>query len=247
MVTKLIICIAILIQFSGAKPGLKFYMPAEWEPHEAVWFGWEPYSRGYHPVVANLIKTLIPHVEIKVAASSDSLLQTAKSYLLQQEVDLSRVKFYVMPGERYWIRDHGATFLLSDKGELGAADFDWDRNGYREWLAFKYDNNKDSIQKFWKLRENSIELTSRVDSLMANAEKATIIKTNIIHEGGGIEVNGKGTLILCEATILFRNPDRTREEIENECKRVLGVSKISWLKRGLSEDPLSKCGRMIRS
>lgn len=245
MVTKLIICVAILIQISGAKRSLKFRMPAEWEPHEAVWFGWEQYSVQYHPVVANLIKALIPHVEIKVAVSSDSLLQTAKNYLRQQQVDISKLKFYLMPGERYWIRDHGATFLLSDKGELGAADFDWDRNGYREWLAFKYDNNKDSIQKYWKLRENSIRLTSKVDSLMASVENAAIMKTAIIHEGGGIEVNGKGTLILCEATILSRNPGRTKQEIEKECMRLLGVSKVVWLKKGLAEDPLSKGGRMI--
>lgn len=245
MAKKIIIYLAILVQFSGAKPGMKFYMPAEWEPHEAVWFGWEGYSVNYHPVVVDLIKSIIPHVEIKIAASSDSLLQTAKKYLLQQGIDLSKIKFYVMPGERYWIRDHGASFLVNDKGELGAADFDWNRNGYPEWLEFKYDNNKDSIQKYWKLRENSTQLTSRVDSLMAVAEKAIIMKTNIIHEGGGIEVNGKGTLILCEATILLRNPGRTKEEIEKECKRVLGVSKIIWVKKGLVEDPLSKGARMI--
>src|SRR5688572_27902065 len=94
-------------------------------------------------------------------------------------------------------------------------------------------------------RETYIEITSRVDSLMANAEKATMIEMYTMYEGVGIEVNGKGTLILCEATILVRNPDRTREEIENECKRVLGVNKIISLKRGLAEDPLSKGGRMI--
>ncbi len=221
-------------------------MPAEWEPHDAVWLGWQDDEAiQYHPVVVNLIKTLMPHVTVKVAAYSDSLLQVAKNYLYQHQIDTSRIKFYVMPGERYWIRDHGAAFLVNDKGELGVADFVWNRCGYPEWLKYKYDNNKDTIKKYLNLRIESIQRTGKVDSLMAAAEGSTIQKTNIIQEGGAIEVNGKGTLILCEATVLDRNQDRSREEIESEFKKVLGVSNIIWLKKGLAEDPLSKGGRFI--
>tara|TARA_R110000868_G_scaffold165660_12_gene399233 strand:+ start:3770 stop:4048 length:279 start_codon:yes stop_codon:yes gene_type:complete len=56
-----------------------FHMPAEWEPQDAVWLGWEPYSvRGYYPVVTEMIETLTPHVTVKIAFDSDSLMQTAK-------------------------------------------------------------------------------------------------------------------------------------------------------------------------
>jgi agmatine deiminase len=223
----------------------KFYMPAEWEPHDAVWLGWEAFVPQYHPAIVSLIKTLSPTVIVKVAASSDSLLQVAKKYLNQQNIDSTRIKFYVMPGERYWIRDHGAAFLVNQKGELGVADFGWDRSGFREWLRYRFDNNQDSIAKYWNLRQESTQRTAKVDSLMAVAEGATILKTKIIHEGGAIEVNGKGTLILCEATVLQRNIGRSREEIEEEFKRVLGVTKIIWLKKGLAEDLLSKGGRFI--
>ncbi len=220
-------------------------MPAEWEPHDAVWLGWEGDASQYHPVVVNLIKTLMPHVMVKVAAHSDSLLKVAKNYLYQHQIDTSKIKFYVVPGDRYWIRDHGAAFLLNAKGELGIADFAWNRCGYPGWLKYKYGSNQDSIRKYMNLRYESIKETGKVDSLMAVVEGAAIQKTNIIHEGGAIEVNGKGTLILCEATVLDRNPDRSREEIENEFKRVLGVTNIIWLKKGLAEDPLSKGGRFI--
>ena len=220
-------------------------MPAEWEPHEAVWLGWEDESIQYHPVVVNLIKTLIPHVGVKLVAYSDSLLQTAKNYLYQHQIDTSKIKFYVMPGDRYWIRDHGAAFLINNKGELGVADFVWNRCGYPQWLKYKYGNNMDSIKKYLNLRIESIQRTDKVDSLMGIAEGATIQKTNIIQEGGAIEVNGKGTLILCEATVLDRNQGRGREEIEDEFKSVLGISNIIWMKKGLVEDPLSKGGRFI--
>ncbi|HET9430494.1 MAG TPA: agmatine deiminase family protein [Chitinophagaceae bacterium] len=220
-------------------------MPAEWEHHDAVWLGWEADATPYYPVIVNLIKTLMPHVTVKVAANSGSLLQSAKIYLSRNQIDTSKIKFYTMPGDRYWIRDHGAAFLINDKGELGVADFVWNRCGYPQWLKYKYDNNLDSITRYLGLSTESIKKTGRVDSLMAAAEGATILTTDIIHEGGAIEVNGKGTLILCEATVLDRNPDRSREQIENEFKRVLGVTKIIWMKKGLVEDQLSKGGKFI--
>lgn len=72
---------------------------------------------------------------------------------------------------------------------------------------------------------------------MAVAEGATRLSTTVIHEGGAIEVNGKGTLILCEATVLQRNPGWSKEKLEAEFKRVLGVRHIIWLKQGLADDP----------
>lgn len=68
--------------------------------------------------------------------------------------------------------------------------------------------------------------TGLVDSLMAVTEKAKIIKADVVIEGGSIEVNGKGTLILCEAVTFQRNPGKTREELEREFKKALGVTKI---------------------
>lgn len=98
-------------------------MPAEWEPHEAVWFSWEDRNPTYYPVIASMIKALSPHVQIKIAAFSDSLVCQAKNILASHQIDTSRISFYSMPGERYWIRDHGATFLVNNNNELGVADF----------------------------------------------------------------------------------------------------------------------------
>jgi agmatine deiminase len=220
-------------------------MPAEWEHQDAVWFGWEDEATQYYPVVVNAIKILMPHVQVKVIAKSDSLLLFAKNFLYKNQIDTSKIKFYTIPGDRYWIRDHGAAFLVNEKAQLGVANFNWNRCGYPEWLKYKYDGNPDSIRKYWDLKLPSVALTGKVDSLMAVAEGASILKTDIIHEGGAIEVNGKGSLILCEETVLNRNEGRSREEIEKEFERVLGVTKIIWLKQGLAEDPLSKGGRFI--
>jgi agmatine deiminase len=215
-----------------------FYMPAEWEQHDAVWLGWEKDSlRGYYPAVANIIKALAPNVTVKIAFNNDTLLQKAKAYLTLQGIDSSMYKTYIMPGERYWIRDHGAAFLVNGKGELGVADFAWNSYGYPGFLEVKYSGNKDSVNHYLNLRKEFRMKTAKVDSLMAVAEGATILKTDVKHEGGAIEVNGAGTLILCEATVFQRNPDLKKEYIETEFKRVLGVTNIIWVKKGLADDP----------
>ncbi len=102
----------------------------------------------------------------------------------------------------------------------------------------KYEGNLDSVSKYYALGNEKRLKTATVDSQMAIVEGAKILKTNVIHEGGAIEVNGAGTLILCEATVLQRNPGLKKEYIETEVKRVLGVSNVIWMKQGLADDPL---------
>jgi agmatine deiminase len=216
----------------------RFYMPAEWEPHDAIWLGWEDDQLQYRPTVINIVKSLKRHVKVKVAVSGDSLMQIAKMYLQEGGIDSSELQFYNMSGDRYWIRDHGASFLVNGKGQLAVADFGWNRYGYPGWLEIKYNNNMDSVSKYLKQHEANTKLTGAVDSLMAVAEGASILRTDVKHEGGATEVNGKGTLILNEATVFQRNPGLSKEEIESEFKRVLGATNIIWMKKGLADDPL---------
>ncbi len=207
-------------------------MPAEYESHDAVWLGWsgsEPMQQ--HSVDA--IKALLPHVPIKLAATSDRQLRNTKSMLADHAIDTSRIRFYTIPGERFWIRDHGATFIINEIGQKRAVDFGWTLYGCKDYLARKYDNNADSIAHYYPMYLGE---TGSVDSLMAVEDNIDIVKTDVNMEGGSIEVNGKGTLILCEEITFSRNPDMSRKHIEDEFKRVLGVRKIIWMKQGLAED-----------
>jgi agmatine deiminase len=213
-----------------------FYMPAEWETHKAIWLGWrERKNTQFQQGITDLIKALTPAVKVKIAVSSDSLLQVAKEYLSHQNVDSTQLEFHVIPGDQYWIRDYGAAFLVNKKGELGVADFGFNQYGLPEFLKLMHAGNVDSIRKYSELRINP--KTAMVDSLMAKVENAVIKKTSVVHEGGNIEVNGKGTLIVCESAVINRNPNRSKQEIEEEFSRVLGVSNIIWLKQSLADDP----------
>jgi agmatine deiminase len=222
-----------------SRPAETFYMPAEWQPHDAVWLGWEKDSlRGYYPAIADVIKALSKNVTVKIAFNNDTLMRQAKAYLGSQGINSNMYKTYLMPGDRYWIRDHGAAFLVNAKGELAVADFAWNSYGRPGFFKLKYEGNMDSVNKYYAQGNEKRLKTAAVDSMMAVAEGAKILKTNVVHEGGAIEVNGAGTLILCEATVFERNPDIKKEYIETEMKRVLGVSNIIWMKKGLADDPL---------
>lgn len=230
----LLVLLLVLSSCAQRKQADLFYMPAEYEPQEAVWFGWEKSDTSFYPVIATVINAIRQGVQVKIAVASDSLLVDCKQRLLSLGVDTSDLHFYKMPGERYWIRDHGATFLINKKGELAVADFNWSMYGLMGWYLDMYEGNKDSADLRYKKYFN--KETGQVDSMMAIAEQASIVKSDLVIEGGAIEVNGKGTLILCEAVTFQRNPGKTKEELEAGFKKVLGVSNIIWMKQGLIDD-----------
>jgi agmatine deiminase len=57
-------------------------------------------------------------------------------------------------------------------------------------------------------------------------------------EGGSIDVNGRGTLLTTEACLLNpnRNPELTRDRIEQFLRAYLGVEHILWLGDGIAGD-----------
>lgn len=57
------------------------------------------------------------------------------------------------------------------------------------------------------------------------------METSIVAEGGALESDGNGTLLVTESSIINdnRNPGKSREYIEIELQRALGVDKIIWI------------------
>jgi agmatine deiminase len=60
---------------------------------------------------------------------------------------------------------------------------------------------------------------------------------DFVIEGGGIEVNGRGTLLTTEECYLHpkvqvRNPGLGRKQIDGTLKRYLGVTNVLWLRNG---------------
>lgn len=70
----------------------------------------------------------------------------------------------------------------------------------------------------------------------------------LVNEGGGIHVDGAGTVLATETVQLdpARNPGLTKADVEDEFMRLLGARKVIWLPRGLHRDygPLGTRGHV---
>ena len=206
---------------------LGFRMPAEWEKQEAVWISWphntETWPGGMLNEVENsyaeFVKALCTGQKIKILVNDKKLEEKASSKLKSKGVNnFKNIIFYQIANVDGWIRDCGPTFVINGKTGQKAM-VKWNFNAWGN----KYDDLKKDegiqyeINKYLKLR---------------------MFEPKIVLEGGSIEANGTGTLLTTKQCLLNknRNPNLTKEQIENYLKDYLNVFNILWLKEGIAGD-----------
>lgn len=222
---------------SSQNTGNSFRMPAEFEPHQAIWLSWDEQDTEIQETVANIIKGLTGRVPIKIAVPTSYIQKSARNTLVKMGIDVSIIQFHILPGGRLWIRDNGAQFLVNDNHDIAAVDFNWSNYGYYDWMV---STRPELATYFMALKMASEENQySDADKEMANLAKARRIKSELTMEGGSLETNGKGILIQSEQVTLQRNPDWTKEEIEEEYMRIMNIKKVIWLKNGTADDSRS--------
>jgi agmatine deiminase len=158
-------------------------------------------------------------------------------------VDLRKIKFVVHPTNRGWTRDTGPIFVkknlkpkaLNAESETAIVHFHF--NGWA-----KYDN----WRKDTKVPEVAAKLLGKklfhAECGVPSSTQNSKLKTqNFVIEGGGIELNGRGTLIstvecYLDPKIQVRNPGLGKKEIETTLKNYLGVKNIFWLAKGPKGD-----------
>jgi agmatine deiminase len=196
--------------------------PGEFEKQQAIWMMWpsEVYNlnnRPVNPVMVSIIKALTPYIQVNIMSVSDEEVIQIKGLLKKGGCSSNNVHYYIINHQSIWARDVGPIFVKDSHNRLSIVDFGF--NNYS-----RYGN------------EDYIKQEGQVDKRIAEALGLPVINTKLISEGGAIESNGQGTLMTTESVALKRNPELTKQQIEDEYKRVLGVRKIIWLKKGLAED-----------
>jgi len=208
---------------------LGFSMPAEWETHEATWLAW-PHHPTDWPGKLNTIRWVYTEIVRKIAAGETVRLlvrskeesRSAARYLERAGADVAAVEFIVHPTNRGWMRDSGPLFVRRSTGrKLESAIVQFHFNAWA-----KYDD--------W-------QKDRRVPEVAARRLGKRLFDAPIILEGGGIEVNGRGTLITTEECYLdpkiqVRNPGLGRAGFEAALRECLGVRNICWLSRGPAGD-----------
>src|SRR5262249_30511823 len=92
---------------------LGYRMPAEWEPHAATWLSWphnvETWPGKFEPVpqvFAQMVAALHEHEAVHILAGSAELEESARQTLRVQGCDGPNVRFFRIPTNDAWMRDH---------------------------------------------------------------------------------------------------------------------------------------------
>lgn len=196
-------------------------MPAEWAHHERTWMAWP--SAGY-----TLGETEADYQEARLAWASvaNAIARFEPVSMLCMSADLALAKQFLDPRVSIieaelndaWMRDVGPTFVKSDQGQLAGVNWVFNGWGAQEWATW----DKDA------------EVASAISSRLGvpNLDSA------LVNEGGGIHVNGTGTVLLTDTVQLGagRNETWSREEVEREIHQKLGTDRAIWIRRGLTRD-----------
>jgi agmatine deiminase len=214
--------------------GRGFSMPAEWEAHAATWLGW-PHNPTDWPdkldtirwVYGEIVRKISPGEIVRMLVNSKAEEKLARHYLARAGADTARVEFIVHPTNRGWTRDSGPVFVRRAKGrrfETAIVHFH-----FNAWAKYP------DWQRDRKVPETAAK---HLDKVLFHAECGG---KPFVLEGGGIDVNGRGTLITTEECYLdpktqVRNPGMGREAFETTLKKYLGAVNVLWLAGGVAGD-----------
>ena len=187
-----------------------WYMPDESEPHQRTWMAFGASRKVWG-------RELLPEVRRNLATIALSIARYEPVSMLVRQADMpqarqlmgDKVDLVVCPHDDLWVRDTGPVFVVTKAGEKAGVDFNF--NGWGEKQDF--------------------DLDAKVAAFVTQRAGVRRIETDLVLEGGGIEVDGQGTAIITESCVLNqnRNPDVSKAECERELKRLLGLQKILWL------------------
>ena len=217
-------------------------MPAEWEPHTATWLSWprregisfpETFDRVL-PALRAMVEALIESEQVCINVCDGAHEVEARSVL--SGLPMERITFYRVPTNEPWCRDHGPIFLTRD--ELWSRLAPEPRHPVRREGAPAPLAIVDWDYNAWGNKYPPFDLDEVVPTRLAEILKLPVFYPHMILEGGSIDVNGSGALLTSESCLLNknRNPNLSRDEIEQRLRDHLGVKEILWLGDGIAGD-----------
>src|SRR5216684_899702 len=215
------------IRLDATPASLGFSMPAEWEKHDATWLGWPHHPTDWPDkldtirwVYGEIVRKISPGEIVRILVNNRAGEKLARRYLGRAVADLKNVEFVLHPTNRGWTRDSGPIFVRGARGETAIVHFH-----FNAWAKYK------DWQKDRRVPETAAGLLGK---RLFNAQ---CHGKDFVIEGGGIEVNGRGSLLTTEECYLdpkvqVRNPGLSRKDIDETLKTFLGVTNILWLVAG---------------
>jgi agmatine deiminase len=186
-----------------------YHMPAEWAPHDGCWMMWPCRAEVWADMAATkrdyvaLAHTIARFEPVTMAVRPQDRPEAYAA--LGSDIALAVVEI-----DDSWARDAGPCFLIDGKGNRGGVNFTFNAWG-ETYSPFDNDN--------------------RFSEFMLEQTGARQFRSRLIAEGGGVTVDGNGTVITTESCFpnANRNPDWSRDQIKDELMEMLGAEKVIWL------------------
>jgi agmatine deiminase len=209
----------------------RFAFPAEFSRHDATWIAWPhhepdwPGKLGPIPWVYAEIARVVAQFERVEILCHDETVRAAASEQLHAHGATANVRLNLVPNDRVWLRDSAPTFVHDEQG--GVALVNWGFNAWAKYPNFERDAQVGA----------AIE---RLTGLPRIEPARPDTGARLILEGGGIETDGEGTLLVTEEWLLsdtqVRNPGLDRAGYEQAFRESLGIRHTIWLGEGCVGD-----------
>ncbi|MGR0320756.1 agmatine deiminase family protein [Agromyces sp. ZXT2-3] len=200
-------------------------MPAETAPHERTWMAFpregltlgegDAHREGGYAAWTAVAHAVAEFESVTMVVDPSELARARRMLGTDSGIEIVEA-----PLDEFWMRDFGPTFVVDDErpGVLGAVDWIFNGWGAPEWAEWK--------------------VSAGIARFAAAHVGAELVSSVLVNEGGGIHVDGEGTVLLTETVQLDprRNPYADRARVEAEMARTIGASKAIWLPRGLTRD-----------
>lgn len=199
-----------------------FRMPGEFEPQEQIFMIWperpDNWRNGGKPAqetFVNVAKAISRFEPVTILAS-------AAQYANARNRLPAEIRVVEASSNDAWVRDCGPTFVINDKGDIRAVDWEFNAwGGLVDGLYFPWDQDNMVARKICEME--------RIDTYKTD---------DFVLEGGSFHVDGEGTVMTTEMCLLSegRNPHLSKEEIEDKLKEYLNCEKVIWIKDGIDPD-----------
>ncbi|MER6401172.1 agmatine deiminase family protein [Kitasatospora sp. NPDC001603] len=196
-----------------------YAMPAESRPHTRTFMAW--------PALEEVWGDQLPAVRADIAQIAQAVARFEPVVLMARPDQSARarqlcgssVEVIDLAVDDLWARDTGPTFVT---GPGGLAGVDLDFNG-------------------WGNKQTHTE-DGQVARRLLDHYGIRRVQAPITGEGGGIEVDGEGTLMATESSWVNenRNPGKSRDQLEAAMKDLFGVRKVIWF-TGVAGQDITDC------
>jgi agmatine deiminase len=207
-----------------------WYAPADTLHHERTWMAWPARRRvwgswleGVRSDVAGVARAVAEFEPVSMVARPSQAKGAASACGASVEI-------VEIANDDCWMRDIGPVFLIDGKGGLAGLDMNF--NG-------------------WGGRQIHVDDRRVAARVLAGLGVRRFVAP-FVSEGGALEVDGAGTALATESSIVNdnRNPGKTRARLSREIRRHLGVDEVLWVPgvrdHDITDDHIDALARFVR-